>query len=182
MAKERSIYFDIYFNIIYQILIIVSIFLIIIMIVVFIKINSNDTYFKPFNRNLIINASETTDIYQCDDLDLKETSRCLKLLFDEIFNYTVINPDYDYINFSDVDKYLREYGGDCHESAKWFEYAGKELGFHTEYLSFTTAFDNTTTPITRYLHSITAIADDTGYCIFDQGRTVCQDFDDTLEK
>ena len=130
----------------------------------------------PLNDSLLVPDNETSNLSICSNYSVSKTSYCLNKLFKEIYVYN-ITEDYSYDNFSTVDRYIRQYGGDCHESAMWFAKAGAELGFNTKYLDFTLRYDNTTEPNTRYLHAIAVIADEDIYCLMDQGKTInCYEF------
>lgn len=135
--------------------------------------------YKPLNSSLLVPDGEVSDISDCANMSAEGAAYCLNDHFREIFTYNY-TADYDYENFSTVDKYIRQYGGDCHESATWFSKAASDLGYNSKYISFTTGYDNNTNqsePIIRYLHALAVIADEDGYCFLDQGIMIsCNDF------
>jgi len=135
-----------------------------------------DRVYKPLNDLLLVSDNEVSNISICSNYSASMTSYCLNRLFEEIYVYN-ITEDYEYGNFSSVDRYIRQYGGDCHESAVWFTKAGEELGLNSRYLDFVLRYDNSTEPHIRYMHAVAVIADDNAYCIMDQGKTInCYEF------
>ena len=132
--------------------------------------------YTPLNDSLLVPDNEVSNLSICANYSASMTSYCLNRLFKEIYVYNVTN-DYEYDNFSTVDRYIRQYGGDCHESAMWFTWAGVELGLNSKYLDFTLRYDNDTDPHTRYLHAVAVIADNDAYCLMDQGKSInCYEF------
>lgn len=133
-------------------------------------------YLSPFDKNIIVSDEVVTNLNDCKNMTLKDATKCVHEKFVSIFVYNMTYPEYDYKDFETVDLYIRQNGGDCHESAKWYYYAGKELGFESKYVEFVTGYDNTTKPITQYLHAFAVISDNTGYCVMDQNIMKCEDF------
>jgi len=132
--------------------------------------------YQRLDSSLLVPDDEVSNISDCLNMSAEGVAHCLNGHFREIFTYNMTN-DYDYDNFSQVDRYIRKYGGDCHESAMWFTRSAQSLGYNAKYVQFTTAFNNDTDPIIRYLHTISIIADEDTYCWLDQGELVsCHDF------
>jgi len=136
-------------------------------------------FYTPLTDPLSIPDNEVTNISKCANYSAVMTSYCLNEMFKEIYVYNVTT-DYEYDNFSIIDKYIRQYGGDCHESATWFVKAAEELGVYSEYVDFTLDYDNESDEdyAYRYLHAVAIISDKDAYCLLDQGRTTdCYEFD-----
>lgn len=134
-----------------------------------------DYFHKPLDENFSVNTSAMTNISACANMSSIEASYCLNSLFKEIYVYNVSN-DYKYENFSQIDEYVRKYGGDCHESSEWFSKAANKIGYQSSYVPITMGYDNNTEPIIRYMHAFATISDYDAYCILDQNMVDCHQF------
>jgi len=93
------------------------------------------------------------DYNQCENLNLTETSNCLRVYISTFYNYTIRSDKERTIED------IKENGGDCYDYNKLYERLGNELGFDT--YSYKIAIGDT-------FHRIALISDETGYCLLDQ--------------
>ena len=110
--------------------------------------------YDDWKMNEVSQEEITIDDYiQCNNLNLTETSGCLREYVSTFFNYTVR---------SDKERTIEDIklnGGDCYDYNKLYERLGEELGFNT--YSYRIAIGD------RF-HRIAVISDGTGYCLLDQ--------------
>lgn len=103
------------------------------------------------------------DYAQCNNLNLEDTSECLRDYVSTFYNYTRRTDEIRTIED------IKKNGGDCYDYNKLYERLGKELGFDTS--SFRIGLGEA-------LHRITIISDETGYCLLDQlYKTKCFEVD-----
>jgi len=95
----------------------------------------------------------------CANKSLEDTSKCLRGMFRNIYNYSLearqIPRNYSF-------EYLIKSGGACFEWNTWYGNIASELNFSVYYITI-----NNTGPG----HYVTIIYDDTGYCLLDQTRS-----------
>ena len=100
-----------------------------------------------------VSQEKIVDYNQCSNLNLEETSECLREYVSTFFNYTVRSDEIRSIED------IKENGGDCYDYNKLYERLGSELGFDT--YSYRIALGDS-------FHRIALISDETGYCLLDQ--------------
>jgi len=100
-----------------------------------------------------VSQEEIVDYDQCNNLNLEDTSNCLKNYISTFYNYTIRSDKERTIED------IKENGGDCYDYNKLYERLGNELGFDT--YSYKIAIGDT-------FHRIALISDETGYCLLDQ--------------
>ena len=105
------------------------------------------------SNEMISEKIPISEYTQCDNLNLTETSECLREYVSTFFNYTIRNDKERTIED------IKENGGDCYDYNKLYERLGKELGFDT--YSYRIALGDS-------FHRIALISDETGYCLLDQ--------------
>lgn len=108
-----------------------------------------NTTIQTFNSSLILQAP-----YQCNGLDLVNSSRCLQHEVAGIYNFTIR---------SDEERSLQDIeqnGGDCFDYNLLYKKWMNSLGFDADMIQFT--LDNNAS------HIITLTWDSSAYCILDQ--------------
>lgn len=96
---------------------------------------------------------------ECKNLNLFNTSYCLRDNLREWFNYNISNVGKNLT----LDE-LKQEGGVCQHYAEWYSAQMKSLGFHTQEIIIDT--DGT-------LHEFTIASNYEGYCLADQRTVVC---------
>ena len=100
-----------------------------------------------------VSQEKIVDYDQCNNLNLEDTSNCLRNYISTFYNYTTRSDKERTIED------IKENGGDCYDYNKLYERLGKELGFDT--YSYRIALGDS-------FHRVALISDETGYCLLDQ--------------
>ena len=99
-------------------------------------------------------STQISNISQCSNMSLKNTSYCLRDYVSTFYNYTVRT------DIPRTEEDIRLNGGDCYDYANLYEGYAKELGFYGYHESISVTKDIN--------HGFAVISDKEGYCILDQ--------------
>jgi len=106
------------------------------------------------NKNFNVEISEYE---QCNNLSLRETSKCLRDYISTFYNYTIRSDEIRTIDD------IKQNGGDCYDYNRLYERLASQLGFDS--YTFRIA-------IGEKFHRVAVITDETGYCLLDQIQEV----------
>lgn len=113
----------------------------------------------PFQINSL--TGNDNEITNCSNLSLEDTANCLNRELNKFYIYNESNINKT-LNFTEFE----QQGGVCHHATEWFNAKATELGFYSKRIDF---WINQT----KVGHTISLIADKTGYCILDQKTYHC---------
>ena len=118
----------------------------------------NDIEERPILNNYMYpTPTNTQDVISfCENKSLEDTSKCLRGVFRNVFNYSL---EARHTPRNNTFEYLIKFGGACYEWNSWYGNIAEELNFGVYYITL-----NHTGPG----HYVTIIYDDTGYCLLDQ--------------
>jgi hypothetical protein len=110
-----------------------------------------------FDSKKILSYAETKD---CEDLDLIDTSFCLREKLLPIYKYNISN-----VGKKLTDEQLIKEGGVCSSYSDWYEKRANSLGYYSKgiVISVNPEFD----------HKFAIISDNSGYCVLDQMNVKC---------
>ena len=112
-----------------------------------------------------IPMSEQQIINNCKNLNLVESSYCLRDNVKTFFNYTITNKQH-----YDIET-LKEVGGDCYNYAILYDKLALKLGFFSK----TVHIDNG-----KIDHRIEIISDESGYCVINLLNINCMEIDNEM--
>ena len=96
----------------------------------------------------------------CANLDVIDTSSCLRNYVETFYKYKVTN-DNLHLSFDQ----LKEMGGDCKDYSELYNELGQKLGFYSNKYAFN---------INQSVgHSFAVLSSEEGYCIIDQLNVWC---------
>jgi len=96
---------------------------------------------------------EISEYKQCSDLNLRETSKCLRNYVSTFYNYTIRSDEIRTIED------IKQNGGDCYDYNRLYERLANQLGFDSYSFQI---------KVGDIYHRIAIITDETEYCLLDQ--------------
>jgi len=125
-------------------------------------------YHKVKDFKTTLSEVSEQGIDKCANLDIFDTSNCLRKEVGEFYNYNISN-----VGKTMTNEELKIEGGVCSHYADYYGGRIKELGFNYNRISIEAGED--------FNHAFAAISNDKGYCILDQIKIFCFKFADSGE-